>query len=144
MTKNRTRTPVYLEPGMHPGLEVKGLNGLVLIRSLDLASWKWPHFIRPSKYSAPDITFLQVASRANLYPVEMRGFSHTVTMHDGAARRGHIYSSVAPWQIRFRTNIDFARITPTPPPPLPPGDHSDPKRYQSNKYHLNCWRWVIL
>ena len=31
MTKNRTRTPVYLDPGMHPGLEVKGLicaNGL--------------------------------------------------------------------------------------------------------------------
>ena len=26
MTKNRTRTPVYLDPGMHPGLEVKGLS----------------------------------------------------------------------------------------------------------------------
>ena len=25
MTKNRTRTPVYMDPGMHPGLEVKGL-----------------------------------------------------------------------------------------------------------------------
>ena len=25
MTKNRTSTPVYLDPGMHPGLEVKGL-----------------------------------------------------------------------------------------------------------------------
>ena len=25
MTKNRTRAPVYLDPGMHPGLEVKGL-----------------------------------------------------------------------------------------------------------------------
>ena len=25
MTKNRTRTPVYLDPGMHPGLEDKGL-----------------------------------------------------------------------------------------------------------------------
>ena len=25
MTKNTTRTPVYLDPGMHPGLEVKGL-----------------------------------------------------------------------------------------------------------------------
>ena len=25
MTKNRTPTPVYLDPGMHPGLEVKGL-----------------------------------------------------------------------------------------------------------------------
>ena len=23
--KNRTPTPVYLDPGMHPGLEVKGL-----------------------------------------------------------------------------------------------------------------------
>ena len=26
MTKNRTPTPVYLDPGMHPGLEVKGLS----------------------------------------------------------------------------------------------------------------------
>ena len=25
MTKNRTPKPVYLDPGMHPGLEVKGL-----------------------------------------------------------------------------------------------------------------------
>ena len=25
MTKNKTPTPVYLDPGMHPGLEVKGL-----------------------------------------------------------------------------------------------------------------------
>ena len=25
VTKNRTPTPVYLDPGMHPGLEVKGL-----------------------------------------------------------------------------------------------------------------------
>ena len=25
MTKNRTPTPVYLDPGMHTGLEVKGL-----------------------------------------------------------------------------------------------------------------------
>ena len=30
MTKNRTRTPVYLDPGMHPGLEVKGLKTLIL------------------------------------------------------------------------------------------------------------------
>ena len=29
MTKNRTRTLVYLDPGMHPGLEVKGLNTLM-------------------------------------------------------------------------------------------------------------------
>ena len=26
MTKNRARTPVYLDPGMHLGLEVKGLS----------------------------------------------------------------------------------------------------------------------
>ena len=26
MTKNRTPTPVYLDPGMHPGLEVEGLS----------------------------------------------------------------------------------------------------------------------
>ena len=30
MTKNRTPTPVYLGPGMHPGLEVKGLTVTVL------------------------------------------------------------------------------------------------------------------
>ena len=28
MTKNRTPTPVYLDPGMHSGLEVKGLKQL--------------------------------------------------------------------------------------------------------------------
>ena len=28
MTKHRTPTPVYLDPGMHPGLEVKGLISL--------------------------------------------------------------------------------------------------------------------
>ena len=28
MTKNRIRTPVYLDPGMHPGLEVKGLTNI--------------------------------------------------------------------------------------------------------------------
>ena len=28
IAKNRTPTPVYLDPGMHPGLEVKGLNGV--------------------------------------------------------------------------------------------------------------------
>ena len=32
MTKNRTPTLVYLDPGMHPGLEVKGL--IVPIRLL--------------------------------------------------------------------------------------------------------------
>ena len=31
MTKNRTPTPVYLDPGMHPGLEVKGLSDLTAI-----------------------------------------------------------------------------------------------------------------
>ena len=31
MTKNRTRTPVYLDSGMHPGLEVKGLKVLKFI-----------------------------------------------------------------------------------------------------------------
>ena len=30
MTKNRTPTPVYLDPGMHPGLEVKGVINLIL------------------------------------------------------------------------------------------------------------------
>ena len=29
MTINRTPTPVYLDPGMHSGLEVKGLNEIV-------------------------------------------------------------------------------------------------------------------
>ena len=30
MTKNTTPTPVYLDPGMHPGLEVKGLRFYLL------------------------------------------------------------------------------------------------------------------
>ena len=32
MTKNITPTPVYLDPGMHSGLEVKGLTNLSLFR----------------------------------------------------------------------------------------------------------------
>ena len=39
MTKNRTPTPVYLDPGMHPGLEVKGLNPIVLQGQVG-KSWK--------------------------------------------------------------------------------------------------------
>ena len=35
MTKNRTPTPVYLDPGMHPGLEVKGLRQLETGSRLD-------------------------------------------------------------------------------------------------------------
>ena len=31
MTKNRTPTPVYLDPGMHSGLEVKGLRGVRIV-----------------------------------------------------------------------------------------------------------------
>ena len=34
MTKNRTRTPVYLDPGMHSCLEVKGLITAVIHASL--------------------------------------------------------------------------------------------------------------
>ena len=37
MTKNRTPTPVYLDPGMHPGLEVKGLKQLSLRTKLLLS-----------------------------------------------------------------------------------------------------------
>ena len=32
MTKNRTRAPVYLDPGMHHGLEVKGLTDYYMYR----------------------------------------------------------------------------------------------------------------
>ena len=34
MTKNRTPTPVYLDPGMHPGLEVKGLKTAIVVISV--------------------------------------------------------------------------------------------------------------
>ena len=42
MTKNRTPTPVYLDPGMHSGLEVKGL------RTKYTVSY---YFILTSKYT---------------------------------------------------------------------------------------------
>ena len=59
MTKNRTPTPVYLDPGMHSGLEVKGLRVfkcfklhskcfLIMYNSLIL-----PNDLRPS---APNIS----------------------------------------------------------------------------------------
>ena len=31
MTKNRTPTPVYLDPGRHPGLGVKGLKSIIAV-----------------------------------------------------------------------------------------------------------------
>ena len=43
MTKNRTPTPVYLDTGMHPGLEVKGLRNTITILSdkllIKVAPW---------------------------------------------------------------------------------------------------------
>ena len=39
MTKNRTPTPVYLDPGMHPGLEVKGLTTNILYCRLITSSF---------------------------------------------------------------------------------------------------------
>ena len=38
MTKNRTPTPVYLDPGMHPGLEVKGLKITAMLA--DYVIWR--------------------------------------------------------------------------------------------------------
>ena len=40
MTKNKTPTPVYLDPGMHPGLEVKGLNEQVQIKIHSMVCFK--------------------------------------------------------------------------------------------------------
>ena len=38
MTKNRTPAPVYLDPGMHFGLEVKGLNSIFLVTVYNFTS----------------------------------------------------------------------------------------------------------
>ena len=43
MTKNRTPTPVYLDPGMHPGLEVKGLRYVALVQWFKLPAWEVGH-----------------------------------------------------------------------------------------------------
>ena len=65
MTKNRTRTPVYLDPGMHPGLEVKGLKsnliqgwtsrarvaallGMIYTTLIFLIMWRPYWFIQPT------------------------------------------------------------------------------------------------
>ena len=48
MTKNRAPTPVYLDPGMHPGLEVKGLMAAAAILFLTDSSQK---LIRSSEIS---------------------------------------------------------------------------------------------
>ena len=43
MTKNRTPTLVYLDPGMHPGLEVKGLRARNKITDfLMILAWASP------------------------------------------------------------------------------------------------------
>ena len=51
MTKNRTPTPVYLDPGMHSGLEVKGLKTerqtFKMIFKLLCIDW-YPHIFEPS------------------------------------------------------------------------------------------------
>ena len=39
MTKNRTPTPVYLDPGMHSGLEVKGLCNPADERVYNMCLW---------------------------------------------------------------------------------------------------------
>ena len=44
MTKNRTPTPVYLDPGMHPGLEVKGLKLELLMQFRALNDEKYLYF----------------------------------------------------------------------------------------------------
>ena len=36
LTKNRTPTPVYLDPGMHSGLEVKGLMAATRHQQIDI------------------------------------------------------------------------------------------------------------
>ena len=40
MTKNRTRTPVYLDPGIHPGLEVKVL---IPVDDVDMEYYQLKH-----------------------------------------------------------------------------------------------------
>ena len=45
MTKNRTPTPVYLDPGMHPGLEVKGLMEIHVSEGIEVSDYKiWRSF----------------------------------------------------------------------------------------------------
>ena len=45
MTKNRTRTPVYLDPGMHPGLEVKGLKHCIIPFIVLPVTWIWVNML---------------------------------------------------------------------------------------------------
>ena len=51
MTKNRTPTPVYLDPGMHHGLEVKGLSVVKVKRSF--AQYQAPFGIQFTKRFTP-------------------------------------------------------------------------------------------
>ena len=73
MTKNRTRTPVYLDPGMHPGLEVKGLKTSLLYiyyRNMPLLklSYNSPHF---TTKNLPCPFFIILAPKEN--PFQDRG-----------------------------------------------------------------------
>ena len=83
MTKNRTPTPVYLDPGMHPGLEVKGLsnhvtymanfhlfNMEIILRHQNLASIVHPFTARNEKSdnghrSIMSCSYSNKAERAN-------------------------------------------------------------------------------
>ena len=55
MTKNRTPTLVYLDPGMHPGLEVKGLSTICTCPLIYLFNPTWPHSTR-NKISPTDMS----------------------------------------------------------------------------------------
>ena len=65
MTKNRARTPVYLDPGMHPGLEVKGLSGNLPDYILDNFTFKRDIAIRHTRSCDTNVLYVPKINRSS-------------------------------------------------------------------------------
>ena len=57
MTKNRTPTLVYLDPGMHPGLEVKGLMDIRLQPNQNILICGVFTYLKPTPVFSKDLYY---------------------------------------------------------------------------------------
>ena len=86
MTKNRTPTPVYLDPGMHPGLEVKGLRlqyDLQLFNKIYVYAFghSYTNEITNNKIIFSSDNFALVCYFVNCFCVRLIACTYTVRKH---------------------------------------------------------------
>ena len=88
MTKNRTPTPVYLDPGMHSGLEVKGLKYCSEVME-SIQFWFNSCFVRFSDHEKAQNLALAMKSRNPVRPGLLWG------------RRRRSGSAIRPWHCQW-------------------------------------------